>query len=105
YLGDLSAKQNRQHSSVAGSSDGRIAMEHLFGEDLIIDDRVNGIFRVNRRSFPAPAIFEIEKREVFDRSWLYAGHVSEIAKPGDFITRRIGGGAPVSVWARWCGVR
>ena len=66
-------------------------MEHLFGEDLIIDDRVNGIFRVNRRSFTDPAIFEIEKREVFDRSWLYAGHVSEIAKPGDFITRRVGG--------------
>jgi p-cumate 2,3-dioxygenase alpha subunit len=66
-------------------------MEQLFGEDLIIDDRVNGIFRVNRRAFTDPAIFEVEKREVFDRSWLYAGHVSEIAKPGDFITRRVGG--------------
>ena len=45
-------------------------MEQLYGEDLIIDDRVNGIFRVNRRAFTDPAIFEIEKREVFDRSWL-----------------------------------
>ena len=66
-------------------------MDQLRREELIIDDRVNGIFRVNRRAFTDPAIFEIEKREVFDRSWLYAGHVSEIAKPGDFITRRVGG--------------
>ena len=66
-------------------------MDQLRREELIIDDRVNGIFRVNRRAFTDPAIFEIEKREVFDRCWLYAGHVSEIAKPGDFVTRRVGG--------------
>jgi len=58
-------------------------MYQLPPEDLIIDDRVNGIFRVNRRSFTDPAILEIEKREIFDKSWLYVGHVSEIAKPGD----------------------
>jgi len=66
-------------------------MDQQQPEELIIDDRVNGIFRVNRRAFTDPAIFEIEKREVFDRSWLYAGHISEIAKPGDFVTRRVGG--------------
>ena len=66
-------------------------MYQLPPEDLIIDDRVNGIFRVNRRSFTDPAILEIEKREIFDKSWLYVGHVSEIAKPGDFVTRRVGG--------------
>jgi p-cumate 2,3-dioxygenase subunit alpha len=66
-------------------------MDELQRQELILDDRENGIFRVNRRAFTDPAIFEIERREVFDRSWLYAGHVSEIAKPGDFITRRVGG--------------
>ena len=60
-------------------------------QDLIVDDRVRGIFRVNRRVFTDPEILEHESREVFDRSWLYAGHESEIANPGDFVTRRVGG--------------
>src|SRR6059036_3494566 len=66
-------------------------MDQLLAEDLIIDDRINGIFRVNRRAFTDPAILDAERREVFDRSWLYAGHISEIAKPGDFVTRRVAG--------------
>src|SRR6516162_1450435 len=60
-------------------------------QDLIVDDRVRGVFRVNRRVFADPEILELERREVFDRSWLYAGHESEIATPGDFVTRRVGG--------------
>ena len=59
--------------------------------DLIVDDRARGIFRVNRRVFTDPEILEEERRQVFDRSWLYAGHESEIANPGDFITRKVGG--------------
>ncbi|MBV8334936.1 MAG: hypothetical protein JO358_05725, partial [Alphaproteobacteria bacterium] len=43
-------------------------------QDLIIDDRLNGVFRVNRRVFTDPEILERERREVFDCSWLYAGH-------------------------------
>src|SRR5438552_2940063 len=66
-------------------------MDMAQAQELIIDDRLGGIFRVNRRVFTDPAILEQERREVFDRSWLYAGHESEIAKPGDFITRNVGG--------------
>src|SRR6516164_2794696 len=60
-------------------------------QDLIVDDRLRGVFRVNRRVFTDPEILEAERREVFDRSWLYAGHESEIADPGDFVTRKVGG--------------
>jgi hypothetical protein len=60
-------------------------------QDLVIDDRERGLFRVNRRVFTDPEILERERREVFDRSWLYAGHESEIANPGDFVARRVGG--------------
>jgi p-cumate 2,3-dioxygenase subunit alpha len=59
--------------------------------ELVVDDRTNGIFRVNRRVFIDPEVLEVERRQVFDRCWLYAGHESEIAAPGDFITRRVGG--------------
>jgi len=43
-------------------------------QDLIVDDRLRGVFRVNRRVFTDPKILELEQREVIDRSWLYAGH-------------------------------
>src|SRR5207244_12844149 len=66
-------------------------MDATEAQDLIVDDRARGVFRVNRRAFTDPAILEYERREVFDRSWLYAGHESEIDKPGDFTTRKVGG--------------
>ena len=58
---------------------------------LIMDDREEGIFRVHRSAFVDKDIFEAERRLIFDKSWLFAGHVSEFPKPGDFITRHVGG--------------
>ena len=29
--------------------------------------------------------------QIFDNCWLYLGHSSELAKPGDFVTRQVGG--------------
>ncbi|GAA4329056.1 aromatic-ring-hydroxylating dioxygenase subunit alpha [Pigmentiphaga soli] len=60
-------------------------------ERLVEDDRHCGIFRVHRKAFVDPAIFVLERDRVFDRCWLYAGHESEVASPGDFITRKVGG--------------
>lgn len=58
---------------------------------LIVDSRARGIFRVNRQVFTDSDIPGLERRRVFDQSWFYVGHESEIATPGDFITRRVGG--------------
>ena len=58
---------------------------------LIIDDRDDGIFRVHRSVFVDREIFEQERAKIFDRSWLFAGHRSEFPKPGDFVTRWVGG--------------
>ena len=38
-------------------------------EELIVDDRERGVFRVNRRAFTDPEILEYERREVFSDSW------------------------------------
>jgi hypothetical protein len=35
-------------------------------QNLIVDDRARGVFRVNRRAFTDPEILEQERREVFD---------------------------------------
>ena len=49
------------------------------------------IFKVSRQAFVDPAILEVERAQIFDKCWLYLGHSSELAKPGDFVTRQVGG--------------
>lgn len=45
--------------------------------------------RVSRRVFADPAVYEAELDRVFARSWLCVGHVSELPRPGDYVTRRL----------------
>jgi p-cumate 2,3-dioxygenase alpha subunit len=59
--------------------------------DMVIDDRDAGVFRVNRRAFVDQAVFELERKLIFDHCWLYVGHVSEVATPSSFVTRTLAG--------------
>ncbi len=59
--------------------------------ELVIDDRERGIFRVHRSVFTSPEIFEMEQRLIFDKVWLYLGHESELKQPNDFVTRTLAG--------------
>jgi p-cumate 2,3-dioxygenase alpha subunit len=63
-------------------------------KDLIIDNRREGIFRVNRAGMTSQELFEIEQERVFNKSWLYLGHESEVDNPGDY-RRRFVAGKPV----------
>ena len=54
-------------------------------------DEAKQIFRVSRQAFVDPAILAAERTRIFDTCWLYLGHSSEVAKPGDFVTRQVGG--------------
>ncbi|HVN29597.1 MAG TPA: aromatic ring-hydroxylating dioxygenase subunit alpha [Candidatus Binataceae bacterium] len=60
-------------------------------EKLIVDDESAGLFRVNRRVFTEREYLELEHRRIFETCWIYAGHESEVAKPGDFRARRVAG--------------
>lgn len=56
-----------------------------------IDFRENeGVFRVGRSIFTEPELFDLEMEYIFEKSWVYACHESEIANPNDFITVQIG---------------
>ena len=55
---------------------------------LRVDD-AKGIFQVSRRAFVDTSLMEREYEAVFDRCWLYLGHESELARPGDFLTRTV----------------
>ena len=41
--------------------------------------------------YTSDAIFELEKRAIFRRSWEYVGSRDQVAKPGDFFTCEVGG--------------
>ena len=54
-------------------------------------DAENSTFHVSRRVFTDPEVLRIEHDRIFKKCWLYIGHNSEIAKPGAFLTRDVGG--------------
>ena len=58
---------------------------------LVIDDRERGIFRVHRSTMTSQEIHELERERIWDRCWLFVGHVSQVEKPGDFVRRNVGG--------------
>ena len=47
---------------------------------LIRDDEVH------RDVYTHPEIFTLEMRHLWSRSWIYIGHESQVAQPGDYVT-------------------
>ena len=58
---------------------------------FIQEDWGRRIFRVNREAFRSEQVIEKERRLIWDRSWLYLGHETEVPKPGDFKQRILAG--------------
>ncbi len=54
-------------------------------------DNERQLFKVPRTSFVDTNVFEAERDAIFNRCWLYLGHASELAKPGQFVTRTVAG--------------
>ena len=52
--------------------------------DLVLSDRINGRLYYDR------AIFHDEIAKIWHREWVYVAHESEVAEPGDYVTRAIG---------------
>ena len=44
-----------------------------------------------RRKIRDPAVFEVESKGLLTKTWQFAGHVSAIAKPGDYFTFEMAG--------------
>ena len=67
-----------------------IPLQNL-AESFVREDTDNGTFQVNRRAFTDPDVLARERSQIFDCSWLYLAHESELSAPGDFLTRAVGG--------------
>lgn len=51
---------------------------------LVLDDRVHTSL------YSDPELFELEMKRIFERTWVWVAHESQVREPGDFITTHIG---------------
>jgi p-cumate 2,3-dioxygenase alpha subunit len=58
---------------------------------FIVDDPERKTFLLDREALVSETVLRQEMRQIFAKCWIYVGHASEIAKPGDFVTRRVAG--------------
>ncbi len=59
----------------------------------VSDDEIRGFVqpgRVHRRVYADAELFDLEMERIFERTWVYAAHDSEVARPGDYVRARIG---------------
>ncbi|MDB5793781.1 MAG: Phenylpropionate dioxygenase and related ring-hydroxylating dioxygenase, large terminal subunit, partial [Noviherbaspirillum sp.] len=55
---------------------------------LVVDDPSE--FRVRTDIYTDPSVFELEMQRIFETTWVYVAHESELPDPGDYITTTIG---------------
>jgi p-cumate 2,3-dioxygenase subunit alpha len=58
--------------------------------DLIVEREDEGYFVYHRSALTSEAIHRAEIERIFNRSWLYVGHESEVPERGDFVRRTVG---------------
>jgi phenylpropionate dioxygenase-like ring-hydroxylating dioxygenase large terminal subunit len=58
-----------------------VKIDELVSEDVSL---------ISRRCWSDPRVYELEKRGIFGRSWLFLGHESQIPEPGDFVQACMG---------------
>ena len=58
-------------------------------QKIVLVDEEAQLYKVSRNSFVDERVFEQEYKKIFNQCWLYAAHISEFNKPGDFVARTI----------------
>lgn len=57
---------------------------------LLEDDAGRGLFRVDRRVYLDPGLFEAEMETIFEGDWQYLCHESQVRDPGDYLAVHVG---------------
>src|SRR5688572_16758862 len=71
------------HGPIDGAFDAA-TVNALDPADLVLEDRVAG------RMYTDPTIFELEMTKIFERTWVWVAHESELPKAGSFKTTTVG---------------
>lgn len=58
--------------------------------DFVDDRAMEKIFRVDRSIYTDPEVFDAEMERIFERSWIFLCHESQIAAHGDYFSTHIG---------------
>jgi p-cumate 2,3-dioxygenase alpha subunit len=58
--------------------------------DLIVEREQEGYFAYHRSALTSEGIHRAEIERIFNHSWLYVGHESEVPARGDFVRRTVG---------------
>ncbi len=56
----------------------------------IVDQPEQGFFTIDRSLFTDPELFELEMEYIFEGSWVYVAHESQLPRPNDFFTTTMG---------------
>src|ERR1043166_3435904 len=56
----------------------------------VVDNPEDGMFTVDRALFSDPELFELEMKYIFEGTWVYLAHESQLPRPHDFYTTAIG---------------
>ena len=46
--------------------------------------------RAHRKAYTDPEIFDLEMERIFERTWIYIGHESQVKNPGDYYLAQVG---------------
>jgi choline monooxygenase len=66
-----------------------IAARHPIVAEQKVTENAERSYTLPSRYYLAPDIYEREKEAIFYRSWLYAGHASQFARPGDYLAVQV----------------
>lgn len=61
------------------------------GNGLVVEDWDRLTFRVHREAYRSESVFRAERDRIWQTSWLYLGHETEVPEPNDFKVRVLGG--------------
>ncbi|HEY8856973.1 MAG TPA: aromatic ring-hydroxylating dioxygenase subunit alpha [Rugosibacter sp.] len=84
---DMNAESRTKGALLQAKSSAGLSMQDI--AERIVD--VPGeTFKVHRSVYTDPALFELEIKHVWEATWIYIGHESQIPNPNDFLTTVIG---------------
>lgn len=59
-------------------------------KSLMVDRPKEGVFSLGRNIYLDEELFELEMKQIFEGTWIYLAHESQLAEPHDFFTTWIG---------------